>query len=389
MNVFASRFIVLVALLVAFATACYGSSDMHGRYAASEKAKELIKLKDYEKAISLLHPISGDNFSTAYLYHEAHRLAGKKREYINAVRSAADSGNPHASYFLARALLDFYPYPKEPLEVEKYYMNAHKGGIAMATELLGHIYYGGLTSSAIQETTPRVPRNLEKAKGMFEICSHDAMVGASCIEGLGHVLLELNPDEPQIAIARFEKAKAYGTLWSMYYFGIGVPRDVRAAGSYREKVIELLRLEKSSRGQLSCYMKVRDSAAGLEKGDPKSLVDIAYGFYSSSTGKQATCFPANLRLHIELLERASSAGSMYALKELADYYLFGDVVPKDYVLSYMYSSILSVDGDQELRQKGMDRLKTLERLMSKNALEEAQARAREWRRNKALRKNGS
>src|SRR3989344_3252228 len=365
---------MLAAIFLSLSTICYAAED--DVWVTIDKANEQIRLKEYDRAIQLLEPVSDRNIAAANSYYDAHLLSHKKQEYIQKVRKAADSGNPIVSFFLARALSE---YPLEPLEIERYYRNAHEGGFVLATEMLGHIYYGGLTSNSISETKPRVSRNLEKAKAMFEACSGDEIVGLACTEGLGHVLFELNPNQPQMAIAQFEKAKAYGTLWSIYYFGIGVAQNARIARSYREKAIELLRIDKNFRGNYGCLVRVRDSATGLDSGDPKALVDIAYGFNMSTIGQQrAACFPAKPRLFIDLLERAASAGSMYAVKELANHYWFGDILPKDYVLAYMYSSILSVVGNQEQRQEGMDRLEMLEKYMSKSAIQEAQLRFREW-----------
>lgn len=363
---------VFILILMFLFTINAWAEDKTEASAKIKKAGQLVfEFEKYDEAILLLEPIIGQNFTASYYHHEAYMRLNKQKEYVQKVQAIADKGNPFVSYFVASTLK--YLYPKDPLEIEKYYLNAYNGGMALAAKALGNIYYQGLTSNSITEVKPRVPRNLKKAKAMFESCADDSVVGLDCTEGLGHVLLELNPDKPFLALENFEKAKAYGTLWGMYYFGIGVVRDLHIAQSYKNKINKIIE-DKNFNGQAACFLIVRDSAEDFESENPKAIVDIAYGFNSG----EASCFPQRPNIYIDLLKKAAALGSVYAVAALSDHFYFGDIVPKDDVLAYLYSAILSIYGNQEKRQEGMDRLATLEKLMTKQALDEAKLQFRIW-----------
>lgn len=211
---------------------------------------------------------------------------------------------------------------------------------------------------------------------MFEACVADDFIGRECTVGLGHTLLELKPSAPSEAIAQFERAKAYGTLWGMYFFGIGVPKDTAKAQDY------LFRIKApTEEGAITavdlCAGDIRRSADGFAKGDPKSLVNIAFTFGVQS--RRAECLPGGPKHHIELLERAVAGGSPYAAQYLTEYYYFGTLVRKDPVLAFNYSSILGMIGNAKQRQKAADHLEQLEKVMSPADLSEARSMFRKWR----------
>jgi hypothetical protein len=80
-----------------------------------------------------------------------------------------------------------------------------------------------------------------------------------------------------------------------------------------------------------------------------------------------------------LLEKAASLGSMCAVQTLADYYYHGTVAPKNLILAHLYASILSMDGNSEMRQEGIDRLMSLEKTMTRSSVDEARAMLIRWR----------
>ena len=368
-----SRFLLFWCFLVAIALPATGwtETDRPVLQEVMQKARQLMQQRDYEEAIALLDPVFGSSFQSASYFHRAHLALRKRLQFIKRSRVEADKGNPFVSYFLASELLDS-ALIDEPREIERYLLNASRFGIAQASEELGHIYFYGLEPNPLVSSKPRVLSDLSKAKEMFESCSTDDSVGLGCTVGLGHTLLELKPSAPNEAIAQFERAKAYGTLWGMYFFGIGVPKDTAKAQDY------LSRIKNDSTDELSsCNWEIRRSADGLAKEDPQSLAEIAFKFGVWS--RRAKCLPGGPKHHIGLLERAVAGGSSYAAQYLAAYYYFGTLVRKDPVLAFYYSSILGMTGDVKQRQEAADHLERLEQVMSQADLSEARSMFRKWK----------
>lgn len=347
-----------------------GAADAQGadHFQVVDRARNLMREGNSEQAIAVLAPVYAQSFSAATMFARAYRMAeGRRLEFVERVRPEAEKGNPFVSYALAMEMRRGYVL--EPRSVERYLLNAVRGGIELAAEELGHIYFYGLEAGGLTIGQPRVSIDLEKSREMFQLCAKDQSRGRACSIGLAHTLLELRPNAPQDAITLFEAAKAYDALWGMHYFGIGVPVDSAKASAY------LARAKSGSSADLfSCTYDARKYGDLVAKDDPKALVEAAFSF--SVTSRRADCIPGGPKHHITLLERAFRAGSPVAARYLGDYYYFGKFARKDPALAFYYYTAVSQDGNANQRREANDHLDNLERMMSAGELSEARSMVR-------------
>jgi TPR repeat protein len=334
-----------------------------------DRARQLMRNRNYDEAIATLAPVYTESLSAAMEFARAYESAqGRRLEFVERVRPEAEKGNPFVSYALAMTMRRGYVL--EPRSVERYLLNAVRGGIATAAEELGNIYFYGLEAGGLTGGQPSISMNLEKARDMFQMCANDSSRGRACSIGLAHLFLELRADRPQDAISLFERAKAYDALWGMHYYGIGAPIDLVKASAY----LALAKSTDSSHDLIGCAFEARDYADLVAKDDPKALIDAAFSL--SIQGKRADCIPGGPKHYIALLERAFRAGSPQAAMYLGDEYYFGKLARKEPVLAYYYYSAASQDGNASQRREANSNLTNLERMMSPADLSEARSMVR-------------
>jgi TPR repeat protein len=253
---------------------------------------------------------------------------------------------------------------------------AARAGNNLAYKDLANIYFSGLESNAIVDPARSVRPDLSQAKKMFLACTRDDVVGRACKIGVGHILLAQDDADANAAVAVFEEAHAWETLWGLYYFGVGVRLDRVRAEAYLQRIKKETVDGTPPSGFDSCAADIRDSADALTREDPKALVEIALKFAAWSG--RAECLAGGPMHHLALLERAVKAGSATATKLLGDDYYFGRLTGKDPVLAFYYYSVLNRIGDVKERYEANDRLDTLERTLSPTDLSEARTMFRKW-----------
>ena len=397
----------------------YGAKKLEWRPGAKkvamatlERASALAQQGDYLAVIEILDPIFENGYSTAYRHFEGHRRLKKLGDYINKAKPFAEAGYPDVAYFVALALSDQQGVEGNPHTVTRYLQTAHNGGIAMATETLGAIYRYGyegnyayqnrrkrLEAKGVQLISSRnVPSDLRESAKYFSQCAQDEddMIGLGCIEALGHLSLEMTPPRPKRAIKYFEQAKAFGTLWSLFYFGIEVPEDRVAAKRYRDLAAQLLEEDPNFMGQTSCFLTVIDSATKFAGGEPDAMQEIGYAFGSGLEARlrvptAPSCFPDRFDLHMSILESAAELNSSFAAGHVADHYSRGKGVPKDLVLAHYFASIESANSGGQRSQEASLKLSLLEDQMTDSEIGDARERfqARDKPSNKAAKFPGT
>jgi TPR repeat protein len=333
------------------------------------KANELISAGQFDQAIVLLEPeLAHASYKIASTHYMAYDKQKKLREYLSVAKPVANSGNGYVAFFVSVALEELLS--PDIREVERYLIIADTQDLDLATKQLGDIYYSGRRGYSTSGAT-LITRDPQKAGGYYEKCMESNVVGMDCRRGVAFTLLENFIVDKKRALSILEKDKAYGSLWSVYYFGIGVDVDRKKSEHYRKLSTQTNFSENEMCGN-NLTSRISDFIAGKADGGRMIALEL------SPNTEMLNCFPIDPKNYVLLLRKSAEAGyagsAIILARELED----GSHVPKDYVSSYYFYSIAASEGKGSVREESLGKLQLLETKISPVALEEAQKKFRDW-----------
>jgi hypothetical protein len=328
-----------------------------------QRARVLISEGRQVDAIALLEPeLPVALFGLAYTHYSAYRGERQFSRYINVASPVADAGSNFVAYFVgsAYASLGLSDFKK----VEKYFLLSANTGFGLAQERLAELYYTGGTTGDLLNMHA-IPPNFTSALNFFEMCTEDDDLALQCKRGKAFSLLKKG--EATKAIQILELSKEYWSLWSVYYFGLGVRVDKALAETYRSKMVSSVNKNEP------CSFRSQDLISDFLAGKSSSKALMALQFNGSFT-----CFPADIDTYVSVGLESIDAGRTDLADKIAELLENGTKIAPDYGTAYFVRLIASVS-DKQYRDMHLRALQRLENKLSPTAREAAQKRYQEWK----------
>jgi hypothetical protein len=217
-------FVLLSLLALGHATPAQDNSDAAANNVRErvQRGEALYHSGQFEAAIEMLTPVVKGNYSAIYRVFQAHQRLNKTKQFIDFALPLAEQGDANTQYFLAEA----YERERKPnaAEILRWYRSSAQGGLDLAADALGRIYYSGQIGVDIDDddALKSLWRNRGESERYFALCvqlSQPRPV-SSCLRGLA----VLEADKPQRSVEKvlslLEEARDYESLWLIYEFGV-------------------------------------------------------------------------------------------------------------------------------------------------------------------------